>query len=132
MLWGELATFLFGGEAVTSYSHANRTLLFDMEQEDWSDSLLGWADIPRDKLPRTAMSGAIVGEVSPAKAEALGLPKGVQMVLGGHDQCLNALGAGVISGGKAVCGIGTIECITPVFDFMPDAAPMLATGLSIE
>jgi len=54
------------------------------------------------------------------------------MVLGGHDQCLNALGAGIISDGKAVCGIGTIECITPVFDFMPDAAPMLATGLSIE
>jgi len=132
MLWGELATFLFGGEAITSYSHANRTLLFDIEQEDWSDSLLGWADIPRDKLSRTAMSGAIVGEVSPQKAAALGLPKGVKMALGGHDQCLNALGAGVISGGKAVCGIGTIECITPVFDFMPDAAPMLATGLSIE
>ena len=132
MLWGELATFLFGGEAVTSYSHANRTLLFDIEQEDWSDSLLDWANIPRDKLSRTAMSGAIVGEISTQKAAVLGLPKGVKMVLGGHDQCLNALGASIISSGKAVCGIGTIECITPVFDFMPDAAPMLAMGLSIE
>ena len=132
LLWGELATFLWGGEAVTSYSHANRTLLFDIEQTDWSDSLLAWANIPRDKLPQTAMSGTIVGEVSSEKATELGLPKGVKMVLGGHDQCLNALGAGIISGGKAVCGIGTIECITPVFDFIPEAAPMLATGLSIE
>ncbi len=132
LLWGELASFLWGGDATTSFSHANRTMLFDVHREDWSDALLDWADIPRDTLPRTAMSGAVVGTVAPDKAAALGLPKNVRIVLGGHDQCLNALGAGVVSGGKAVCGMGTIECITPVFDFMPDAAPMLATGLSIE
>ncbi len=132
LLWGELAAFLWGGEAVTSYSHANRTMLFDVHREDWSDVLLAWADIPRQKLPRTAMSGAVVGTVASEKAAALGLPNNVSIVLGGHDQCLNALGAGVISGGKAVCGMGTIECITPVFDFVPDAAPMLTTGLSIE
>lgn len=132
LLWGELATFLFGGDAVTSYSHANRTMLFDIHRQDWSDCLLAWADIPREKLPATAMSGTVTGRVSSRKAAALGLPPDVDIVLGGHDQCLNALGAGIITGGKAVCGIGTIECITPVFDFMPEPGPMCATGLSIE
>ena len=54
------------------------------------------------------------------------------MVVGGHDQCCNSLGAGVYQSGKAVCGIGTFECITPVFDRIPPAAAMLANGLNTE
>jgi len=54
------------------------------------------------------------------------------VVVGGHDQCCNALGAGICTPGKAVCGIGTFECITPVFDHIPDPATMLANGLNVE
>ena len=132
LLWSDLVSFLFGGEAVTSFSHANRTLLFDLQEEDWSDGLLEWANIPRDKLPAVAPSGTIAGAVSAAVAEETGLLPNTLIVLGGHDQCCNALGAGVISGGRAICGIGTIECITPVFDRVPPMEDMLATRLSIE
>ncbi len=132
LLWTDLVSFLFCGEAVTSYSHANRTLLFDLEREDWSDLLLAWAGISRERLATVAPSGTITGTVAAPLAAELGLSRDTKIVLGGHDQCCNALGAGVISGGKAICGIGTIECITPVFDRVPPLDAMLEARLSIE
>lgn len=132
LLWTDLVSFLFGGESVTSYSHANRTLLFDLKKEDWSDTLLGWADISRERLARVAPAGTITGTVAGRLAEELGLTRDTKIVLGGHDQCCNALGAGIISGGKAICGIGTIECITPVFDHIPCYDVMRDARLSIE
>lgn len=132
LLYGDLVTFLLGGEPVTSFSHANRTLLFDIRREDWSEPLLDWAGIPREKLPRTAASGTVAGTISGALAEALNLPRNTKLVVGGHDQCCNALGAGVCAAGKAVCGLGTVECITPTYDQIPDAGAMLPIGLNVE
>jgi xylulokinase len=132
LLWGDLAGFMLGGEPVTSFSHANRTLLFDIHQEDWSDQLLEWAGIDRDLLPETAVSGTVVGQVDDKTAEELGLQPGVKIVTGGHDQCCNSLGAGVYTAGKAVCGIGTVECIAPVYDRIPDASEMLPIHLNVE
>ncbi|MCE5237569.1 hypothetical protein LLH23_03660 [bacterium] len=60
--------------------------------------------------------GEVVGELSAAVAAGLGLPTGCVVVAGGHDQPMNALGAGVIKEGLAVDGIGTVECITVAFD----------------
>ena len=132
MLWGDLAGWLLGGEPVTSYAAANRTLLFDIHRQDWSDPLLAWAGLTRDQLPAVAPSGAVAGEVSDAMAARLGLERGVKIVVGAHDQCCNALGAGVGQAGGAVCGLGTVECITPVYDHIPPAAQMLELGLNVE
>ncbi len=132
LLWGDLVYFRLGGRPVTSHSHANRTLLYDIRGEDWSPTLLEWAGIEREKLPDCVPSGTIAGTVSDAVAEKLGLSKGVQIVVGGHDQCCNSLGAGICEAGQAVCGMGTVECITPTFGHIPEAAAMLGNGLNVE
>jgi len=54
------------------------------------------------------------------------------VVVGGHDQCCNSLGAGIYEAGRAVCGIGTFECITPSYDRIPESRPMLRHGFNIE
>ena len=132
LLWGDLVAFMLGCDPATSYSHANRTLLFDIRQEDWSDPLLLLTGIERAKLPLPLPSGTVAGTVSDRVARDLNLPKDVAVVVGGHDQCCSSLGAGVYQAGKAVCGIGTFECITPTYDHLPDAAAMLRHGLNIE
>ena len=132
LLWADLAIFLLGGEAVTNYSHANRTLLFDLRAEDWSDRLISLSGLDRRKLAPCVPSGTVVGRLSAELAGELDLPRGVALVVGGPDQCCNALGAGLVRGGRAVCGIGTYECITPVYGHIPDSAFMLARGLNIE
>lgn len=132
LLWADLVAFMLGCDPVTSYSLANRTLLFDIGREDWSDKLLTLAGIDRAKLPRPRPSGTIIGTISSKAAAEFGLNKGTAVVLGGHDQCCNALGAGVTEAGSAVCGIGSYECITPVYDHIPDQDYMLKCGLNVE
>lgn len=132
LLWGDLVAFMLGCEPCTSYSLANRTLLFDIHQEDWSEQLLAWTEIEPHKLPRPVPSGTVAGAVSDSLARELNLTGKVAVVVGGHDQCCNALGAGVCQAGKAVCGIGTFECITPAYDHIPPAAGMLLNGFNVE
>ncbi len=132
LLWGDMVGFMLGADPVTNPAHANRTLLFDIHLEDWSDRLLTWSRIERTKLPRIMPSGTVSGIVANAMAARLGLPKKVKVVVGGHDQCCNSLGAGIVRAGRAVCGIGSFACITPTFDRIPAAPPMLESGLNVE
>lgn len=132
LLWGDCVGYLLGGEPVTNNSLANRTLLFDLARNDWSESLLAWSGLDRHILGPVVNGGTVVGTVSDAMAARLGLPKGVRIVAGGHDQCCNALGCGAITAGTAVCGMGTYECITPTFGPVQQPLAMLAEGLNIE
>ena len=123
---------MLGAEPHVDYSLANRTLLFDLSREDWSDALLDWAGLDREKLPPTLPSGQVVGAVSRSSAEELGLPAGIPIVSGGHDQCCNAVGCGVIEPGRAMYGMGSYLCMVPVFSRRPEARAMMALGLNTE
>ncbi|MBM3333151.1 hypothetical protein FJY63_00655 [Candidatus Sumerlaeota bacterium] len=132
LLWEDLVAYLLGCDPVIDYSVANRTLLFDLEAAKWSEELAGAMGLCTDKMAELRPSGQLLGEVSPAMCDQLGLPRGVKVVTGGHDQCCTALGAGVIRSGMAIYGIGTFICITPVYERLPDRPKMLASGLNIE
>jgi xylulokinase len=132
LLWSSFIAFMLGSEAVVDYSLANRTLLFDLDQGDWSAELLVMAGLDRAKLPDTAPSGTIIGKVADHIAEELGLPQDVIITCGAHDQNASAVGCGVIEAGSAVYGMGTFICITPVFDQRLDPGAMLERGLNTE
>jgi len=132
LLWADFVAFMLGCEPVTNNSHANRTLLFDLEKNDWSDELLAWSGIPREKLGRIVCGVEIIGMVSDTMATELGLPSNVQVVSGGHDQCCNALGCGGIAAGRAVYGMGSFDCITPIFKKPAEPLRMLHEQLNIE
>ncbi len=132
LLWGDCVGYLLGGDPVTNNSLANRTLLFDLARNDWSDDLLAWSGLDRHRFGPVVPGGTVTGTVADGVAAQLGLPRGVRIVAGGHDQCCNALGCGAITAGTAVCGIGSYECITPTFGPVPDPLAMLAEGLNIE
>jgi xylulokinase len=131
LLWGGLVGYLLGGAPVTDFTLANRTLLFDLHRKDWSPELLNVFDLPRAKLPDIVESGAITGVVANDMAIELGLPPGVRIVAGGHDQSCTALGVGVTRPGQATYSIGTFICITPVHQRLPDRA-LLEIGMNVE
>jgi xylulokinase len=130
--WSDFLCYYLTGFAGTAYSHANRTMLFDLWKEDWSDELLGAGGLGRSIFPETIPEGTELGTIKPEIASDLGLDAGVKVVSGGHDQCMNALGAGAVSGGQSVTGMGTFECSTLVFDSIPDPELLLSLNLSIE
>jgi xylulokinase len=132
LLWSSFVSFMLGADPVVDYSLANRTLLFDVDQQDWAEEVLGLAGLDRSKLPETAPSGTAIGAVSRQVADELGLPANVAIVTGAHDQCANAVGCGVIAEGRAVYGMGTFICITPVFSHRREPAVMIERGLNTE
>lgn len=132
LLWSDLVAFLLGCDPVTNNSHANRTLLFDLDKNDWSSDLLAWSGVPREKLGRVVPGGTLIGTVSDSLCDELGLPRRVKVVSGGHDQCCNALGCGGITAGRAVYGMGSFDCITPIYRKPADRLRMLHENLNIE
>ncbi len=130
LLWPDLIFYKLGLEPRLDYSLAGRTMAFDVVRKTWAPEMLEAAsrvacfatgacaqqkEISAELFATPIKSGEIVGELSAAVASELGLSAGCLVVAGGHDQPMNALGAGIIQEGLAVDGMGTVECITVAF-----------------
>ena len=112
--------YKLSGKAMTDVSLACRSLLYDVRQGKWSEELVNAAGISMDTLPEVVQPGTSLGTLLPEVAEELGLPASAIVVLGTHDQIVNALGAGVAHMGDAVDTSGTCECLTPLFSAIPE------------
>ncbi len=70
ILCGTIDSFLIwkltGGKShVTDISNASRTLLFDINTQQWSDELLKILGVPRVMLPEVVDSSGVIAETSP-------------------------------------------------------------------
>ena len=108
------------GANVCDVSLACRSLLYDVQGGCWSRELLEVSGIREEQLPTVLPTGGVAGTLLPEIAAELGLSPTVKVVIGSHDQIVNALGAGVRQPGDAVDTSGTCECITPLFAAIPD------------
>lgn len=104
------------GEYAVDYSIACRSILFDRVKKKWSEEILKEVSLSPDLFSSPVSSGTIVGSVVGSVANELGLSEKTKVVMGGHDQCCAALGAGIISEGPAFNGMGTVEVIAGVTD----------------
>ncbi len=132
LFWADFIAFMLGADPFASNSLANRSLLFDVRENRWSDALLDWSGIDRRKLGDIASGGDVVGTVRPDLARRFGLRDDVLLVAGGHDQVLNALGCGCIENGSAVVGMGTYESYCPIFSWPGDTEAFFAENMNIE
>ena len=130
--WGSFVSFMLGADPGIDYSLANRSLLFDVDARGWSDDAIARTGLTREKLPEPAPSGTCIGTVADAMANELGLPHGVAISTGAHDQCANAVGCGVLGEGSAMFGMGTFVCIVPVFSERREPGLMIPRGLNTE
>ena len=112
--------FCLSGESVADYSLACRSILFDVRKLCWSDELTAACGIDPATLPTVLPTGSCAGTLLPEVASQLGLPQSVKVVIGSHDQIVNALGCGVAAPGDAVDITGTVECICPLFASIPE------------
>lgn len=126
LLWPDVVMHRLGLEPRLDYTLAGRTMAFDIVSKAWSDTMLEAADVSPDLFASPIQSGEVVGVIPQRVAENLGLPRGVLVVAGGHDQQMNALGAGVVRQGLAVDGMGTVECVSVAFDEPVRTRDMLA------
>ena len=114
MLICDYIGYLLTGKRVIDYALASRTGAFDIEKKEFSHEMLDAVGIDPGLFSMPMCAGSVVGKV---KAE-WGID--ATLVLGSHDQVCAALGAGVLEVGDAVDGMGTVECITTLFDKKSD------------
>jgi xylulokinase len=111
----DLLQHRLGLDPAMGWPLAGRTMMFDVSRHQWSPDILGVLGLMPDRLARPLQSGSVAGVIPAVVAASLGLPEGVVVVTGGHDQPCGALGAGVTEPGLAMYATGTVECITPAF-----------------
>ena len=116
-----------GGRALTDLSMASRSMAFDLLKKDYSSEILSAAGIIRNKLAEAVPSGTIAGEIAPVLADELGLPRGLLLVTGGHDQTCAALGAGAVDEGIVVDSVGTAEVCSTALP-RPRLEPAMLAG----
>jgi xylulokinase len=116
MLFEDFIMYRLGQVEAIDWSLASRTMAFNVTKKIWEAEIFEASQIKPDIFSKAYSSGTVVGSVKNSIAEELGLPKGVMLVTGGHDQVCAALGGGIIKKNIAINGMGTVECITPAFD----------------
>ena len=111
MLVCDYLGYILTGERVIDYSLAARTGVFDIEKKQFSSQVLNAFGMNNLSFSSPAKTGTIVGKIK----EQFGLDEAL-LVLGSHDQICATLGAGVFNVGDAADGMGTVECITAIYE----------------
>ena len=116
MTYADFILSRLGAEPVIDFTMASRTMAFDLQEKKWSGRILDAVGMDENLLSRAVPSGEVVGEINPSLADDLGLPHGVLLVAGGHDQTCAALGAGVVEENIAIDSHGTAEVVSTAFN----------------
>ena len=120
--------YMLTGERVIDYGLAARTGAFNVRERAFDTVVLSAFGIDVSLFSAPKPTGAAVGKIRRSILEECGVGGEVTLVLGSHDQICSALGAGAVKAGDAVDGLGTVECITPVFDKAADNVRMGKEG----
>lgn len=106
----DFLNFRLTGRAVTDYTVAGGTMLYDISAQCWRREFLDYAGLTPDRLAEVSCMGSRVGTILPEVAEKLGI-NCAPVVCGGQDQKLAAIGAGIAEG---VCTVsfGTATAVT--------------------
>ncbi len=75
--------------------------------EDWPHDVMDALGVPASVLPPLVRSGALLGHVCPAAAEATGIPAGTPVIAGMTDGCAAQLGSGALQPGSWNSVLGT-------------------------
>ncbi len=120
--------FRLSGVFSSEYSDASATLLFDIENNRWSDEIIAIAGLPREIFPDCTEPSAIVGTISAEAAELTGLSTKTLIAAGGGDLTMMSVGNGMVSNGDAILNIGTSGQVSFQID-RPVINPALNTNM---
>lgn len=107
-------------KAQIDYSLATRTMAFDIRTLTWSREIFEAAGIHVSLMSEPVPTGTAAGTITPDAARRTGIQPDCRIVSVSHDQVAAAVGAGAFDSTAAVDGAGTVECLTPVYDGIPD------------
>lgn len=121
------------GKATFGYDTAHATFLFDTrpDQLKWHEGLCNTYDVNLEHLPPVVRATDKAGGLTAQAAEALGLPTGLPVFVGGGDLSMISLGSGSLDNNSTHIYIGTSGWVCATVDKrMTDINGMIASILS--
>ena len=131
LLMEDFIVYMLSGVAQINYSLASRTMAFDIRNMCWSEKIFKAAGIDSSLMSKPVPAGTVAGNIRPEYAEKLGVSKSLVILNGAHDQVASAIGAGALEVGMTVDGTGTVECVVPVFDHIPENKALYDEGYAV-
>ncbi len=83
------------GVMATDRTMAGTSQMTDLATGDWSDEILGTLGISKSLFPPMVNAGEVIGNLTAAACELLGLPCSVPVISTGHDTQFALFGSGV-------------------------------------
>ena len=131
LLIQDFINFMLCGECAADYSTACRTMLFDLRSCLWSDELITRFGLEKKHFSKLQPMGSVVGTLRKELSGELGIKGSLKVVVGGHDQPVNAIGAG-LKPGYVVNSMGTAECITSLLPAVLPGDFIISRGIPME
>lgn len=117
------------GEYWMDPSDAGITQLYNLAENRWDDEMVEMAGAQVEQLSPIRESGAMLGVLGARAAEDLGIPAGVPLFNGAHDQYCSALGSGAIKPGSGMLSGGTAWVVLAVF---ANASQAFEAGMEVS
>ena len=119
------------GRFVTDYTVAGGSMLYNIVDRCWDEELLKFSGIDPDKLPEVAVMGTDLGTLTHGAASELSISDTCRVILGGQDQKIAAIGAG-LGEGVLTMSFGTASAITKMHREMIKDSPVSQFRLNDE
>jgi xylulokinase len=111
------------GRLITDHSMASGSGAYSLELGRYDPEILAAADLPADILPVPVESSDVVGPLTAAAADLLGLPSGIPVFAGAVDNAAMALGSRGTAEGRIYAALGSSSWMT-----VTSARPVLDEG----
>lgn len=112
----------------TDPSDASATLLYDVYYDTRSEAVIQRLGLRSELFPPVVASVAVVGELGSEAAQALGVDRGIPVVVGAADTAAAMLGSGLLGSRDAQLTVGTgAQLVVDRAQMQPD--PQLATHM---
>jgi len=107
MLPKDYLAYRLSGVFATDESDVSGTLYFDVKEKKYSKAMLDITGLDYTHFPPVYSSTDIVGNLKEEYKQMLGIKREVNIIIGGGDQAVGAVGIGVINQGDVSISLGT-------------------------
>ena len=121
----------FTGDFLTDRIEAQGSMLFDYDEEAWSDEYLGLAGLNKSNMPRVVNPSDFAGKVIASAAADSGLKAGTPVIVGATDTAMEVFAAGAVKKGDMTVKLATAGRICLITDRL-EADRQLVTYSHLE
>jgi len=122
MLPKDYLVYRLTGMFVTDVSDISGSHFYHPESKEYNAEILAICSLTPSMLPTVLQSNQVVGPMVSSIQEALGFKQAVNVIIGGGDQAVGAVGVGVVEPGMASLSLGTSGVLfVPTASFVVDS-----------